>query len=417
MSKKIIALIMLLCIVLTGCGKKIAVTEQDSRTEISLAWWGNDARTAYTLEAVRKFETKHPDIKVNVRYSEWSGYEARNKIQMISGRESDVMLVNFAWLSEFSKDGNGYYDLNELKDIVDIDAFDKDMLEYGMRAGKLNAIPIAMNAETMYIDKTIYDKYSLDIPETWDDYFEAAKVMSKDGIYPLSGVAKAIWMMVFSYGEQVTGKSFFSKTGELQITPDDFKVMIDFYDRLVDEKVIPAVEYYDRLSLENGTYAGSIAWISDAMNYYKDRIDKGNEIVVAPYPHLDGMTSGSRWYAKPATLYAISKNVEHPKEAAMLLEYLLNSEDVALLQGTDKGVPLSDKARNILNEHDGLKGLQYDASLQMEDNESIEPMNPAIEDGGVIDMFIAACDKVVFNKATSDVAAKELYNELTTPDK
>jgi oligogalacturonide transport system substrate-binding protein len=61
-----------------------------------------------------------------------------------------------------------------------------------------------------------------------------------------------------------------------------------------------------------------------------------------------------------------------------------------------------------------LKGLQYDASLVMENNENLSKMNAYIEDSDMIDIFVAECDNVIFKKLTAEEAAKELYAELTT---
>lgn len=412
MSKRLVALLASCIILFSGCEHETIITEQKSRVEITFSWWGNDTRTEYTIEGVRKFEELNPGIKVNVSYAEWSGYELRNRIQMISGREADVMQINFGWLSEFSPDGKGYYDIAQLDEYFDLTTYDQDILDYGKRGGILNAVPIAMNTETVYINRTIYDKYGLNIPETWDDYVNAAKVMKKDDVYPIAGQSKSLWLFSVAYAEQMTGKKLLTDNGKLNFKAPELKIILDFYDRMVDEKVFPPVEYYDRLNIDNGTYAGTVAWVSDAQNYYKKALENGNEIVITSYPHDASHESGEGWYAKPATLYAVSRNTEHPKEAAMLLEFLMNSEEMAELQGVEKGVPLSKRARIALLANNKLEGLQYEASSKMETTKTIEKMNPFIEDGGLIDKFIDACDLVIFDKASSEEAAEQLYKEI-----
>ena len=185
--------------------------------------------------------------------------------------------------------------------------------------------------------------------------------------------------------------------------------MIEFYSRLVNEKVIPKVEDYNRLCIDDGSYAGTVAWVSDAINYNKAAMDNGFEVVAAPYTADSAHESGNGWYAKPATLYAISRNTQHPKEAALLLDFMLNSKEWAELQGVEKGIPLSASVRKILDEEGQLSGLQYEASLVMEENTHINPMDSTIENTTLIDAFIAACDEVLFDKATSAEAATELY--------
>ena len=413
MKRKLLALLTAATMLfLTSCSDKSVVVEQKAQTQITLSWWGNDTRNEYTLEAVKKFEELHPDIKVKCSYSEWSGYEARNQVRMISGTEADVMQINVGWLSQYSADGKGYYDIDLLSDTVDLTNFSDEMLAYGRKNGVLNAIPIAMNAETIYINKTVYDKYGLSVPKTWDDFFNAAKVMKKDGVYPLAGAEKSIWLYCIAYTEQVTGKKYLTDDSEIGFNESDMKTMIEFYNKLVKESVIPKVEDFQRYNIDNGTYAGVIAWVSDAMNYFKEPIEKGQNIIAADYTVISGKQSGEGWYAKPATLYAISKNTQHPKEAAMLLDFMLNSSQWTELQGLDKGIPVSSAARSYLDKNNKLSGLQYEASLVMENNEKISQMNSLVEDSKMYNAYTAACNLLLFGKKNADEAAKELCKNL-----
>ena len=93
--------------------------------------------------------------------------------------------------------------------------------------------------------------------------------MKKEDDYPIAGPSKSLWLFSVAYAEQMTGKKLLTDNGKLNFKAPELKIILDFYDRMVDEKVFPPVEYYDRLSIDNGTYAGTVAWVSDAQNYYK----------------------------------------------------------------------------------------------------------------------------------------------------
>ena len=395
-----------------GCSQKQSVTSQHEQTEITLSWWGNDNRTEYTLQAVHLFETQHPEIKVKCSYSEWSGYEARSRIRMVSDTEADVMQINVGWLDQFSADGSGYYDLNKVSGFLDLSNFPEDILRFGTRNNVLNAIPIAMNAETVYINKTIFNKYGLNVPKTWDDMFDCAKVLSKDNIYPLSGASKAVWLYAITYTEQSTGVSFLDEKNNFAFTPAEWEVAIDFYVRMVNEKVIPQIENFKKVNIEKGEYAGSIAWVSDAINYFGTSINNGDEVVAADYTAFSPDESGAGWYEKPATLYAISKNTVHPREAALLLDFMLNSSDMALLQGVEKGIPISKSALGHLDKAGMLSGLQYEASEVMNSNPRLREMNPVLENNDMINDFIDACNLVLYDKSSLEDAAAELCKSI-----
>jgi oligogalacturonide transport system substrate-binding protein len=393
----------------TGCGDKPIITVQTEQIEISLSWWGNDARNEYTLEAVKKFEALHPEIKVNCNYSEWSGYQARSNVQMASDTEADVMQINYAWIEQYSPDGDGYYDISLLTDIIDLSNFSEEALSYGMQNGKLNAIPIALNTMTVYINKTVYESYGLAVPSTWEDIFEAAETMNGE-VYPISMTSKSAWFYIVAYAEQQTGKQFMTVDGELNFQAEDIAVMLDFYSRLINERAMPQVEYYDKLNLESGIYAGTLAWLSDGASYCDNAISNGYEFVVADYPAGESSASGEGWYAKPATMYAISKSTSYPEEAAMLLDFLLNSEEMAELQGVEKGIPISNTARSYLADHDMLTGIQYSAFLEMEENtDKLSLISPYFEEEDLIDAFQDGCNAVLYGKADSLEKAQELY--------
>ena len=411
LSAKSLSLV-LVSALLCSCGSDQVVKDQTEQTQITLSWWGNDVRNEYTLEAVELFEEKYPEIKVKCNYSEWSGYEARSRVQMNSDTEADVMQINVGWLSEYSADGKGYYDIEKLSDYIDLSVFPDKILDYGRRNGVLNAIPIAMNAETVYFNMDILNKYGITPPKTWDELVSAADVLSKDGIYILAGASKSMWLYTLAYAEQATGKPFLDENSALAYSPEDIQVMLDFYCNMVDKKVFPQVEYYQKIGIDNNTYAGAIGWVSDAMNYFSTVLDQGQNVIAGDYTAFSPEDSGKGWYEKPATLYAVSKNTIHPKEAALLLDFMLNSQEWALLQGVEKGIPISNKAKEYLDEAGMLSGLQYEASLVMDNNPAISLMDPVYENSALIDAFIDKCTEVIFDKVSSEDAANELYDQF-----
>jgi oligogalacturonide transport system substrate-binding protein len=411
-KKKIISVILFSAIVLcSGCEKDATIINQEEVVDISFSWWGNDDRNEYTLSAIQHFEDLHPNIKVTCNYSEWTGYETRYNVGMISNTESDVMQINYSWLTEYSADGDGYYDLNRISDLISLDNFSEEDLEYGTMNGKLNAIPIALNSMSIYINTSVYSSYGLDVPVTWDDYFNAAKVM-KGKAYPLAAASKSAMFLIIAYVEQQTGKTFMDMDGNINFNVDDVQMMLEFYKKLVDEGVMPQVEYYDKNSITSGEYAGFMGWISDASNYSDEAIANGYKFTAADYPGVNDYTEGG-WYVKPATMYAISANTEHPEEAAMLLEYLLNDTDMAEYQGIEKGIPLSSSARTYLDSTNQLTGLQYDAYTVMNDNKGeLQLISPYLENTNILSAFQSACNDVFYGEVTAEKRAATLLKEM-----
>ncbi|MDE5834452.1 MAG: carbohydrate ABC transporter substrate-binding protein, partial [Ruminococcus sp.] len=104
----------------------------------------------------------------------------------------------------------------------------------------------------------------------------------------------------------------------------------------------------------------------------------------------------------------VSKHTEHPEEAGLLLDFLMNSKEMAELQGVEKGIPLSSSAKKTLEKNYQLYGIQYEASQKMNDCQLAE-LSPILEDNDFIDDFFSACNDVIYEKATAEDSAKAFY--------
>ena len=398
--------------VLAACTSGETKTEIQHRTGISLSWWGNDGRHEYMMEGVDLFEKKNSSIDVSIRYGEWNGYETKTQVYMESGNETDVMLINYSWLSRYSPDGTGYYDLNRLSDYIDLSAFGEKYLEYGTVNGRLNALPTAMNTTILCYNKSMYDKYGLALPVTWDDLFAAAEVMKADGIYPLGSVKKHTVLILYSYYEQLSGKAPFDENGGYTLNAEDVASILTFYKRLIDEKVLCPVDEYDTSYFAAEQVAGTPIWVSDAGIYCSGLAEAGSEPVIGEYPMLPGAAGYGR-YIKPSTMYAISADTEHPEEAAKLLDFLLNDEENALLTGTEKGVPISSRALKALQDNDRLSTYEYTAYEDMEDNiDKMSILCPSMENSDAIDAFKKGADEYLFDKMSLEEASELIVREV-----
>jgi oligogalacturonide transport system substrate-binding protein len=408
------ALALLSALFLGGCALNpdSDVTQLTDTTNVSLSWWGNDTRHSYTLEGIDTFEDLNPEIRVSCKYGDWNGYEKRTQVYMESHTEADVMLINYAWLDTYSSDGEGFYDLYSLSDLIDLDCFTEEDLAFGEVNGHLNALPTAFNTEVVYYNKDIYDSYGLELPQTWEDFFTAAEAMREDGIYPIGMEKKHLMLMLIAYYEQTTGNTVFSSDGQLMLTSEDIEYMLEFYKRLVDEKVLMPLADFDRTQFQNGTLAGAMCWVSDAGNYCNSLDAEGVNIVIGDYPMQPGAVLSGR-YMKPATMYAISSETEHPQEAAKLLDYLLNSSEMAVLQKTEKGVPVSSKAVETLQEEGLLTGRGYEAANKMmEERESLSIMLPVMENEEVLDAIKEGADEYLYGNMQRKTCAEMIYREI-----
>jgi len=191
--------------------------------------------------------------------------------------------------------------------------------------------------------------------------------------------------------------------------------MIVFYSRLIDEKVIPPVDDFSRSMMVNGEVASILCWVSDAGNYCKAIEEGGGEPYVGGQLIEEGAKE-SGWYIKPSSLYAISKYSKHPQEAARLVDYLVNSPEMAALQLSEKGVPVSKSALNtIKNIEGGLDGYDSAAGEYMNAHrEQMSVIRPIMENEDVISAFKSGTDDYRYNADTLESISQSVYYNLNS---
>lgn len=379
---------------------------------ILLSWWGNDPRHKYTMEGVNHFADINPDVVVNYRYGEWNGYEKKTKVWMLSDTEADVMQINYAWLDEYSADGTGFYDLNDLADYIDLDAFTDEQKAYGTRNGHLNALPIAMNSHIFYYNQDVLDSYGIAAPTSWDEMFAAGKKLKADDRYLLGMGKKQMFLLIIAYYEQSTGKAMFNSDGSFNATPAEMADLLVFYRQMLDDHVLCPVEMFDKSKYMDGEIVGTMCWISDTQKYCDAIEEKGVNVSRCLYPLLpDAKRTG--WYMKPATMWAISSDVQHPEEAALLLNYLLNDPYMIKLQGTEKGVPVSSKAIEVLD-GEGLKDTNEYAATKdiMAHSREMNLIISNMEKEAIIEIFKQNADEYLFDRMNADECAKVICKEI-----
>lgn len=434
--KKIIAAAMaaVFCISMAGCsGQEKQVTAEDVLAEetaaesdvneshdkkantgsgnIEFAWWGSDARHEYTKQAIDKFHEKNKGITVMPNYSAFDSYEGFFAQSVASGSLPDLMAVNYNWLYEYTKGGSVFADLKDYADELSLSSYSEDALQLCTLNDRLIGLPVSRSVQTCFYNKTIYDKYGLAVPKTFEDLYAAAEAMKADGIYPISFNSKSGYMAAVSYAEQLSGHTYMSLEGEIGFDENDIKNMLQFYKDLIDKDVCCRVESYDKTMITEGTTAGLMAWNSDGGAWY-DAINAGNEVVVGDYLSVDGKENPIL-YSKPGSLYCISANSENIDAAVTLLRFVASSPEMMELQQTERGVPANQDAQGYLLREGSLEdSIEYEAEVKAHEYTNLQQMSYFMEDSGIVKLYWEAANAVSFDEKTADAAAKDLLNDM-----
>ena len=148
MKKKLFLFMVLMLGLIISCGeKKDTAGDGGGEKEVVLrfSWWGGDSRHKATLDAIKLFEEKNPGIKIKAEYSGWDGHFEKVSTQVTGNTAPDIMQIDWNWLYIFSKNGDGFYNFNDLKEDFDLSNYDENVLSYTTINGKVPAIPVGMN--------------------------------------------------------------------------------------------------------------------------------------------------------------------------------------------------------------------------------------------------------------------------------
>jgi oligogalacturonide transport system substrate-binding protein len=337
---------------LTALSLAIISTGAFAKTELRMSWWGGNARHQATLAAIEKFQEKYPDITVSGEYTGWDGHLSRLTTQIAGNTEPDVMQTNWNWMPIFSRDGEGFYDLNSKSTQLQLEDFPSAALKMATNGGKLNGVPVSMTSRVFYYNKETWAKAGVAYPTNWDELLAAGKAFKEklgDKSYPLVVEARDVFAMNRSYMIQKYGKDILNHdTNMLDFTQDEMEEFFQLYTDQVKNHVFPSTKEFASYGKANlyemrpwiaGQFGGIYMW-STSVDKYSDNLAPPMGLELGPYPMLPNATDAGL-LAKPSMLFSVGRNTKHPEEAAKLINFLLNDADGIKALGLARGIPLS----------------------------------------------------------------------------
>ncbi|MFB5640457.1 ABC transporter substrate-binding protein [Kluyvera ascorbata] len=394
------------------------IAHSADQVELRFAWWGGKARNQATLKALDAFEAKYPNIKVKAEYTGWDGFYSRLTTQINSNTEADVIQTNWNWLTLLSKTGDGFYDLNKLRQPIGLDQYSPAALASTTVNGKVNAIPISANVMLFYYNAATWQKAGVPLPKSWDDLLKAGPVFKEklgDSYYPLILTEQDSLLLLNSWVYQGNQKPMVDeKTRKLGWNHDDLVQAFTFYRQLVAAHAVPDARTmasygkgvaYEMKPWINGEWGGIYNW-NVLYTAESQNLSHPDDLVMGDYPMREGAKDAGQ-FNKTALMLSISKNTRHPQEAALLINFLMSEKEGVVPVGLERGVPLSKAGAQILRDAGLLKeddpvltGLTQSASLP-----NHAKALPYLEDPQFTALFLAALQSIDYGKATVDQAA------------
>ncbi|GMQ55632.1 extracellular solute-binding protein [Vallitalea sediminicola] len=339
--------IMTMLISLVGCGGKEVKEEKKSQSngenvakkeevKVIKIWHifggDNDPNKPAVEKVIKKAEEKF-NVKIEVDTAENQSYKTKIKAAIAAEQMPDIF---YTWGHGFIKPFVSSDKLLQLDEYL-TDEYKSHLNSESLTGfqfdGQTYALTTDQSVACMFYNKELFDKYSIEIPETYEELIAAIKKFKENGVTPLTVGGKESWTIAMYQDllalRAVGGKAI-KKTMNKETNFDDpgylraaeaIKELVDlgaFTEGSVgisrEEAEVPFFEGKTPMYL-NGSWT--------AARVYKDTSKVKDKIVVAPFPvFADGKASANDYTGGPDTGFAVSKNTKDPQLTAEIAQYI-----------------------------------------------------------------------------------------------
>jgi multiple sugar transport system substrate-binding protein len=341
--------------------------------QLRFAWWGSQDRHNRTIRAIELFQQMHPNISITYEFANFQDYFTKMATYATGGNLPDLMQQDYATIGQWTSNGL----LLPLDDYVNdgtinLSDVPKASIEGGRLNGKLIAVNLGNNSQSIVLDLDAFQKAGIPIPAetwTWDDFEKIAMDLhSKLGIYGAGPnlddiqMWKSLHLGYGQWGFSTDGKS-------LGYTDDQlFVAYLKMLQRLQDAGAIPdqqeqiaqyRVANVEALPIVSSKAAMQYMWSNQLVAAWTAAGDNRHfKLTTLPRPKDGGKSEN---YLKPSQFISITKDTKHPREAAMFIDFMTNDVEANKILLGERGVPISPKIQEV------IKPLLTQAQMETED--------------------------------------------------
>ena len=389
---------------------------------LRFTWWGNDVRTAATEDVIAAFEAEYPNITIQPQFTDFGGYWDKLATETAANDSPDIIQMDEKYISTYGGRG-ALLDLNELGDAIDLSEFPDSAISTGTMDGALYGIPVGLTSYSMMANPVLLAAAGVAMPDdeswTWDDLSEAGAAVSASGGGNVFGVQS--WG--FSDGDlknfaRQHGEDLYNDEGEVSVSVETLTEWWTYLEGMTTSGVTPppssTVEKQNAGLAESFTATNTAAfgpWWNSQLTALTDA--SGTPMELLRIPTTADAEEGSAYY-KPSMYWSVSSRTEYPAEAALFLDYMLNTEEAADLLGTDRGVSANEKIRAYIEPNLSVTDKAVVAFL--DDLADVVGDAPALTPpgGSAVDSLLKQyTEQVLFGQATPAQAAEGFIKDLS----
>lgn len=184
---------MLVSSILSGCGQ--GDNKSDSKTaDVSgemkgdITFWHSFTQ-GQRLDVIQatadQFMEENPGVKITIETFSWGDFYTKWTTGLASGNVPDMSTALPGHVVEMM-DAEALVMVDDLIDEIGRDRFSESALSEGKKDGSCYSLPLYSHAQVMWYRKDLLKEAGLEVPKTWKEFAEAAKALTKNGVYGCS---------------------------------------------------------------------------------------------------------------------------------------------------------------------------------------------------------------------------------------
>lgn len=400
-------------------------TRADGPVSMRFSWWGSDARHKATQQLIDLYESQNQGVTIEGDFTGFNDYWDRLATSTAGGNAPCVMQQDTRYVREYA-DRKALLDLTPFTSngTIDTAKLDQKVLSNGRIKDATYAIPTGVNAYSVVVDPKVYADTGVSLPDdeswTWDAMADTAKQVSDrtpGDVWGMQAMGLNGADVSFEIYAREHGEKLFTDEGRIGFTKQTLVNWWNIEKKASQSGAEPppavSVEVFgggvDQALVATGRGASGFWWTNELPAVTKGA---GRELQLRRFPTEAG-DGKPGMYLKPAMFWAVSSKCESPKEAALFVNWLINSPDAVEIIKADRGMPINTELRErIATKLDAPGKAAAEFIKEISPNLADPPPLPPKGAGEVQSILQRLNEQVLFDRMPVDQAADQFIREV-----
>lgn len=285
--------------------------------------------------AADQFMKDNPKVKITIETFSWADFYTKWTTGLASGNVPDMSSAVAIQVVEMI-DADAILPMDNLIDKIGRDQFyEKALTEMTAEDGHCYGVPLYSNTEAMWYRKDLLDKYDLEVPTTWDELYEASKIITDGENGAVYGAAMPMgtndmlatrWLHLYV---RSAGETLITEDGKANLTSPTAIDGINYWVKMYNEVSPKDAMNYNTLDEATMYYQGKLAFDFNT-GFHISGVEANSPdlmeyIDCAPIPRVNegDPEVGCETNNTPLVIW---KNSKHPEICEAFIEYFYNPD-------------------------------------------------------------------------------------------